>query len=244
MPFDIDAAHRNPYAFENMVVANAPASERASFIRRTYLHLAGAVLAFALIEVIIFSTVDVAALMQTALGGDYSWLIVLGAFMLVSWIADAWASSRTSIRLQYCGLGLYVVAEAVIFAPLLYMASHYGGADVIPAAAIITGFMFTALSAIVLLTRKDFSFLRGALAIGGFAALGLIVASVIFGFTLGVFFSCLMIAFACGYILYYTSNILHHYQVDQHVSAALALFASVALLFWYVIRLLMSLSRE
>ena len=51
-----------------------------------------------------------------------------------------------------------------------------------------------------------------------------------------------MVVFACGYILYYTSNILHHYRTDQYVAAALALFASVALLFWYVLQIFMSLS--
>ena len=33
-------------------------------------------------------------------------------------------------------------------------------------------------------------------------------------------------------------------RTDQHVGAALELFASVALLFWYVLRLLMSLNRR
>ena len=50
-----------------------------------------------------------------------------------------------------------------------------------------------------------------------------------------------MIVLACGYILYDTSNILLHYRVGQHVAASLALFASVALLFWYVLQLVMSL---
>ena len=46
--------------------------------------------------------------------------------------------------------------------------------------------------------------------------------------------------FRRGYILYYTSNILHQYRTDQYVAAALALFASVALLFWYVIQIFMA----
>jgi FtsH-binding integral membrane protein len=49
-----------------------------------------------------------------------------------------------------------------------------------------------------------------------------------------------MIVLASGYILYDTSNVLHRYRTDQHVAAALALFASVAILFWYVLRLFMS----
>jgi hypothetical protein len=72
------------------------------------------------------------------------------------------------------------------------------------------------------------------------AAMALIVLGILFGFSLGIWFVWAMIVAACGYILYYTSNVLHHYRTDQHVAAALALFASVALLFWYVIQIFMS----
>jgi FtsH-binding integral membrane protein len=53
-----------------------------------------------------------------------------------------------------------------------------------------------------------------------------------------------MIAYAAGAILYNTSNVLHHYRPDQHVAASLALFASVALLFWYVLQLVIALSDD
>jgi len=66
----------------------------------------------------------------------------------------------------------------------------------------------------------------------------------IFGFSLGVWFSGAMVILAGGYILYYTSNVMLHYRTDQYVAAALALFSSVALLFWYVLRIFMSSSRR
>jgi len=34
--------------------------------------------------------------------------------------------------------------------------------------------------------------------------------------------------------------VLHHYRTDQHVAAALALFAAVALMFWFIVRIFMS----
>ena len=83
-------------------------------------------------------------------------------------------------------------------------------------------------------------FLRGILMFGGLAAMGLIVASILFGFTLGMFFSYVMVAFACGYILYDTSNVLHHFHEDSYVAASLELFASIALMFWYVLRIFIS----
>src|SRR5262249_51941724 len=151
-------------------------------------------------------------------------------FMAVGWIAERWARSAQSTAVQYAGLGLYVVAEAIIFVPLLTIAQRYGGPDIIPNAGLITGVVFAGLTGTVFLTKKDFSWMRQGLMMAAFAALGLIVASLLFGFTLGTVFSVAMVVLAAGYILYYTSNVLHHYPVGAHVAAALALFSAVALL--------------
>ena len=182
-----------------------------------------------------------------AMTGGMSWLIVLGAFMVVSWIANSWARSDTSPTMQYLGLGLYVVAEAVILLPLLSYARWMSDAQgspmfsgVIGTAGLATMGLFSVLTAVVFITRKDFSFMRSILMFGGFAALGLIVCAVLFKFSLGPIFTYAMIAFACGHILYDTSNVLHHYRIGQHVAASLSLFASVALLFWYVLRIVMA----
>ena len=88
--------------------------------------------------------------------------------------------------------------------------------------------------------RYDFSFLAPILAIGGFAALGFIVASAFFGFSLGSVFAFVMVAFAGTAILYETSNVLHRFNTNQHVAASLTLFASVALLFWYILSIFSS----
>ncbi len=163
--------------------------------------------------------------------------------MGVSWLARSWANSNTSSAIQYAGLGLYIVGEAVIFIPILWIASQfYDG--VITTAALSTLIIFAGLTLFVFITGKDFSFLGGILAVGGIAAMVVIGASLIIGFQLGLIFTVLMIALACGYIVYDTSNVLHRYSVGQHVAASLALFASVALLFWYILRLLMILNRR
>jgi len=74
----------------------------------------------------------------------------------------------------------------------------------------------------------------------GFAALGFIVASAIFGFTLGSVFAFVMVAFAGTAILYNTSQVLHQYNTKQHVAASLTLFAGIALLFWYILTIFSS----
>jgi hypothetical protein len=137
-----------------------------------------------------------------------------------------------------------VVAEAFIFVPLLYLADRIAGGDVIRNAALLTLLLFTGLTYTALTTRKDFSFLGGMLKISFFVALGIIVASIVFGFNLGLIFSAFMVIVASASILYNTSNILHRYHSGQHVAAALSLFASIALLFWYILRILMGASRR
>jgi FtsH-binding integral membrane protein len=228
------------YGYEFPLAAEAPAQERAAFIRRTYGHLAAAILAFIGLEFILLRFVPgIDQIVRGMLGA--SWLLILVAFMVVSWVAQYWARSGASQGVQYLGLGLYVVAEAIIFLPLLYIADHaFPGQHVIRTAGILTLSVFGGLTAVVFVTRKDFSFLGPILCIAGFIALGLIFASMLIGFSMGLLFCFAMVALLSGYILYYTSNVLYHYNTNQHVAAALALFSSIATLFWYVLQIVMS----
>jgi len=166
-------------------------------------------------------------------------LLVLGGFVVISWLASRTAHMATSKVAQYAALAGYVVAESIIFVPLLYIANRVAPGAITSAAA-VTFLAFASLTAIVFVTAKDFSFLRGILLWSGVVAMVLIVAGVIFGFQLGTFFSVAMVAVAGASILYDTSNVLHHYSEDRYVAAALELFASVALMLWYVLRLFMS----
>lgn len=229
-------AYSNTYAGSPLL---AEASARATFIRKTYTHLGLAILGFVGLECVFMSMVTFEQIMPML--GGYNWLIVLGGFVLVGWVARSFAHASNSLAMQYLGLSLYVVAEAVIFVPLLVYAEYAAGASVIGEAGIITLGLFAGLTAVVFVTKKDFSFLRSILMIGGFVAMGMIVCSIIFGFHLGIVFSGAMVLLAAGAILYDTSKILHHYGPQQYVGAALQLFASVALLFWYVLRILIAL---
>lgn len=228
------------YQFQEHTMADrAPAQDRAQFIVRTYTHLFGAIAALCVIELGLMMTPLPDAMMQMLAGSQYSWLLVLGAFMGVSWIANSWAQSETSLATQYLGLGVYVVAQALILLPVLYMAANYGGASVIPTAGIATACIFTGLTVTVFITRANFNFLGPFLGIAGMAAMGFIVVSILFGFSLGNLFTVAMIGFAGAFILYDTSKVMREYRTTQYVAAALALFASVALLFWYILQFFM-----
>ena len=218
-------------------VAAASVEARSAFIWRTYSHVAIAILAFVGIESWLFSS-GYAERIVLAMGG-VNWLLILGAFIVVGWIATHVAHTVKSQALQYAALAASVVAWSIIFVPMLYIANAYGD-GLIESAAGVTLIGVAGLTAVVFITRKDFSFLRGMLMWGGMLALVAIIGAVLFGFELGTWFSVAMIGFAGAAVLYDTSNILHHYSEDRHVAAALQLFASIAMMFWYVLRLFMS----
>lgn len=230
----------NPQQFElpgtYVPVSQQSVETRSTFINRTYNHLMGAIVGFTLFEVWLFSS-GLAEPIARALSG--SWLLVLGGFMLVSWFATRLAHNSESQAAQYAGLAAMVVAYGVMFVPMLSIANSMAD-GVIQSAAGVTLLGFMGLTAVAFTTRKDFSFLSGMLRWGGILALLSIVGGVVFGFNLGTWFSVAMVGFAGAAILYDTSNVLHHYPEDRYVAAALQLFASVALMFWYVLRIFMS----
>ena len=225
-------------------VIGGTVESRVEFIRKTYGHLAAAIIAFVAFCAMFYAVGVGQAIANVALQGNgMAWLLVLGGFILVGYLAQSLARAERPLSTQYFGLGIYTLAEALIFAPMIYLAAQYYP-GVLPSATVVTLTTFIGLTGFVLIYNKDFSYLGSFLAIAGFAALGVIIAGVLFGFNLGIWFSGIMILFAAGAILYSTSNVLHYYRTDQYVAAALDLFAAVALLFWYVLRLFMEMSRR
>lgn len=212
-------------------------NSRATFIARTYAHLTAAIFAFAGIEVLLFKSGLAEPIANFMLHG--AWLLFLGAFIVAGWLARSVAHRSMSLPAQYAALLGYIVAEALIFVPLLFIAESRAPGT-ISSAGLVTFLGFAGLTAIVFMTRKDFSFLRGLLCWSGILALVAIVAGTIFGLQLGTWFSIGMIGLAGAAVLYDTSNVLHHYSEDRYVAASLELFASIALMFWYVLRLFLS----
>lgn len=220
-----------------VTVDRASAQQRAEFLRRVYQHVAGALAIFIVLEAILQAMPFAEDAAEFMTGGP-TWLLVIAGFWVVGMIADRWTSPGLPLPQQYLGLGLFIVAEAIIFLPLIAYVRLYQDSDVLPTAGILTGALVLGLSLIALDSRTDFSLLRGAIFIVGAVGLGLIVASLLFGVGLGTWFSLLMIGLASASILYKTDQITKSSRTDGYVSAALALFASIMLLLWYVIRLL------
>jgi len=209
---------------------------RADFIWKCYAHVVGAILAFAAIEAYLLTS-GIAARIAAPMMSN--WWLVLGAFILVGMGATHLAHRLESKAAQYAAFAVFVFAEALIFAPMLFIATtQFDG--VVDSAAGVTVLGSIGLIATAMITRKDFSFLRGMLVWGGILALIGIFSAIIFGFQLGTWFSLAMIGFAGAAVLYDTSNIIHHYPADKYEAGSMALFASIAMMFWYILRLFMS----
>jgi len=217
-------------------VSAASVEDRSDFIWKCYAHVVGAIIAFAAIQVYFFQSGISERIAAPMLN---NWLMVLGAFILASWGATHVAHRVQSRNAQYAAFAAFIFVEALIFAPMLYIAAMTQP-GVIDSAAGVTVLGCVGLIATAMITRKDFSFLRGLLTWMFFLAMAGIVGSLIFGFQLGTWFSVAMIGFAGAAVLYDTSNIMHHYPQDKYVAASMALFASIALMFWYILRLFMS----
>jgi FtsH-binding integral membrane protein len=242
-------------------VATIGVSDRVAFLRKTYGVLGIALIAFAVLTGGMMRLAPETSLhfSMWALGGQLNWLIVIALFMGVGYLARNLAMSQTSRGLQLAGLGIFVVAESLLLQPLLWVliaqfgsriARHSGAlftgqaAAILTQAVVITLAIFVGLTLTVFLTRKDFSFLRGILSICSFGVLGVIIASLVFGFSLGALFCGFVILMMAGYILYQTSLIMNSFPPTAYVAAALMLFSTIATLFWYVLQLLMRMNRR
>lgn len=207
-------------------------SEEQSFLRHTYFHLLGAVVVFLAFEIFLFQSgiaYAVAPMMAS------NWLIVIGGFMVLGWLSAYFTRSDATLPTQYFQLGITIALQAVIFIPLLVYAVSLSDPSVLANAVLVSLIIFGVMTAIVGYTGKNFSFLGPFLAIVGVAALLAIVGSVLFSVSLGFYFAIAMVVFAAALILYETSKVVHDFGPGQHVMAATGLFASVALLFYYVL---------
>ena len=217
--------------------STAGAFDEQSFLRATYGHLFGAVLAFVAVQYVLFAS-GIAAVLAPIMTGN--WLIVIGGFMVLGFVTSYFTKRQSSPSMQYVEMAVTIALQAVIFIPLMFYAINFTDGSVLSTAAWITLSIFGVMTAVVAYSGKDFSFMGPFLAVIGIAALIAIVGSVIFGVALGFYFSLAMVVFAAGVVLYETSKVLHQYGEGQHVAAATGLFASVALLFYYVLSTLMN----
>lgn len=226
---------------ETATLPSRAASARANFLTRTYLHVLGAILALVAFDAWLFAS-GIADRLAEAMR-PIPWPVIFSAFVILAWLATRLAWRLHSLAAQYSGLGLYLLAKGLILVPLLYHAERRVP-GVVREAAYLTVLATLGLTAVAWRVRTDFSGLRPYLYWGGAVALVLIVASWIFGWHLGTWFSVGMIALAGCSILYDTAKIRRQRYGNRHVGAALTLVASIGTMFWYILRYTSRLTRR
>ena len=213
-------------------VADASVEERSQFIWKVYAHVVGALLALVAIEAYIIQSGMVNGVIQLLYSNPMMTFIL---FIAASMGAQYTAHRAKSSMAQYAALAAYVFVFSLIMAPAIYIAEAMQP-GVIDSAVGVTVLGSVGLIATAMITRKDFSFLRGIVVWGMMLALVMILASMFLGFEFGQWFSVAMIGLLGASILYKTSEIMRTYPTDKHVAASLELFASIALLFLYILR--------
>lgn len=125
-----------------------------------------------------------------------------------------------------------------------YYLSMPGGGTIVMNAMGMTGLIFLGLSAYVLTTRKDFSFMGGFLVVGMllafFASLGAIFFEIP---ALALAVSAMCVLLMSGFILYETSNIIHGGETN-YIMATVSLYISIYNLFTSLLHLLGFMSDE
>ncbi len=216
-------------------VATAPPAVRAEFMRKVYLHIAGALVLFMVLEAFLQSLPFAERMVNTM---NNVWLLVIIGMTAVGWIASKWTMPGLPLSQQYLGLVLYTIGQAIIFMPLIAYIRFYEDDNILVTGGLITLGLVAGLSLIGIDGRTSFSWMRAIIMIAFPVSFGLVIASILFGFGLGTWFSLAMIVLASGSILYQTDQIFKRSRTDAYVSAALGLFSSIMLLLWYVLRLM------
>ncbi len=236
----------NPYASvgQRDFAIFAVENERITFLQRTYVHLALCIVALIAVLAILLRTFPDEKVAATAARlGEVAWLAILVCYIGASWLARISVTHARSPIVQYLVLAVYVAATAVLLWPVLAFASTVDGS--IPLnSCVVTLALFGAL------TMHSFSS-RAVNTVGTTSLMLMIalIAAVGLGswhghFGLGLWLSVGVILLSALYVMYETSSIVYQYRTDQHIAAALTLFASTSLILWYVVRLGISLSRD
>jgi len=119
-----------------------------------------------------------------------------------------------------------------------------GGAEVVSSAFAMTALVFGGLSAYVLITRKDMSFLGGFITAGFFVLLGAVVASMFFQISgLQLAISAGFVLFSSVCILFQTSAIIQGGE-RNYIMATVSLYVSIYNLFISLLQIFGIMSRD
>lgn len=222
------------------------ADVRLTYVRRMYGYLMVGIGSLVAIEVLLFATGLGHAFADRIIAWDYlGWPLVLGGYTLLTWIATSFAEGPDEHGTHRIAYAMLIAAEVLLLTPVLGLAFALPELQgTVGQAAAISTLGFIGLSGIAITSARDFTFLGSVVRWAAVVGVLLIVVALFVGFTLAAWFSVAMIAVAGGAILWETQQVLRTHYEGTEFAAAMKLFSSVTLLFWYVLRLLMAARRE
>jgi modulator of FtsH protease len=215
-----------------------------SMIEKTILHTESSLLAshkvlrntYALLALtLLFSALMAGVSMAVGVPYGASMMSSLVAMGLLWFVMPRTANSSTGLWVIFLITGLLGFGLGPILSMYLKLPN---GAQLVMTAMGGTGLIFLGLSGYVLTTRKNFSFIGGFLAVGMMVALVAMVANLflhmpVFSLALSAMFMLLM----SGMILYQTSEIIHGGETN-YILATVSLYLSIYNLFIILLQLL------
>ena len=229
-----------------MPAVRASVDDRLNYIRKVYTLMFTGLVVFALsVALPIYGAMagipGLADIFNLAIG-----IPPLVAFLIL--LASSFAVHAVSMIKVVNLVAFYFFAAfwGLITIPLVAIAIGVAGIEIVFQALGLTTLVFGGLTGYVFITRKDFSFMGGFLAVGLFMVIGAVLVSIVAGM-MGYQFEMFNIGLAIistllfmGYVLYDTSNVLNKFSTDMVVPAALALMIDFIILFRNILYLLMA----
>lgn len=225
----------NPFAYssQSLTVADSPVEVRMEFIRKTYTLFLAGILCALVAGTICLNSAPVFSLAATILRTP-----ILAIALLFGLTLGAQAVSHIE-GINYAALFGFTAFIGFLFAPILRM-YEISAPGIVMQAAVLTVITFSALTAYVFVTKKDFSFMGGMLFVGMILLVLGGLANVFFFRNAGVsyYMAWVTLFLFSGYVLYDTSQIIHKYDSRGYVSAALSLFLDFFNMFMAILRIL------
>lgn len=194
-------------------------------LRNTYMMLA---------LTLMFSALTAGVAMSMGVGRMNIFVLLIGAYGLM-FLVHKTANSTAGIFATFAFTGFM----GFTIGPVLnaYM-SLPNGAQLVMTALGMTGITFAGLSAVALVTRKDFSFLSNFLFAGAIVLILAMLAAMIFNISgLALAVSAGFVLFASAAILFETSQIIHGGQTN-YLLATVSLYVSIYNMFLSLLALL------
>ena len=200
--------------------------EKNKVLRSTY-----ALLALTLL----FSAAMAAVSVFFAVPRGFAMAASIGAIVMLMFVLPRFENSAAGIGLVFLCTGLLGLG----LGPMLsYYLSVPGGSAIVTTALAGTGAIFLALSAVVLTTRKDFSFMGGFLFVGLLVLFGAIILNLFMQIpAMSLVISAVMVLLMSGFILFDTSRIVNGGETN-YIRATVSLFINIFNLFTSLLHLL------